>query len=414
MSNTFFSHVLDDPVYIGNNEYISVVTDGKLNQYDTHIRDMSKDAGVKAGLLRINAKTKQSTFIDFHSLSEKGDRYRGAVCIDNHVYVMRTQKKHVDSIVRIAKINLLTNVVTMIEERAITIHGSATPKTFCGHFNFGRPLAIGSKIVYPPLNSGVIIVYDTTTNVFVAHDVPSEYSSIWSTYLQDSEEVVFFPYGNLTDQLLVLNLRTNEQKFVKSPNSGTFYSTFTYKGTAVGVPLLMNPADKMYFWLYKNGQISNLEYTPQNIQTYSMIGFKYGLLNSDNFYTHTCWDKGQELVKIDLENNKIETFTTNLSLGARPVNIDGTMYLFPSIQNKDMMDAPNSVYRIVDGVPMKEFDLPTNNVSYAPINDAAENLVLVPYKFDINEQTRKLYAPISVINLKDKSAELLKLELELE
>lgn len=414
MSTTFFSHVLDDPVYIGNNEYISVVTDGKLNLADTHIRDMNKDAAVKAGLLRINAKTKKSTFINFHRLSEKGDRYRGAVCINDHVYVMRTQKKHVDSVVRIAKINLKTNEVVMIEERAITVHGKATPKTFCGHFNFGRPLVIDNKIIYPPLNSGVVIVYDTITNVFVAHDVPEDYSSIWSTYLPDSEEVVFFPYGNLTDNLLILNLRTNEQKFAKSPNPGTFYSTFTYKNVAVGVPLLMNPSDKMYFWLYSDDKISNIEYRPRNIQTYSMIGFKYGILNSGNYYAHTCWDKGQELVKVNLDKHSIEIIKTDLSLGARPVYVDGSMYLFPSIQNKEMLNAPNSVYRMVNGIPMKEFELPTNNISYAPINDSAQDLILVPYKFDYNIESRKLQAPISVINLKDKCAEILNLELDLE
>ena len=212
MNTTFFSHVLDDPLYIGNSEYVTVVTSGKVNVIG-EARDVNKDAAAKAGMLRVNTKTGSTQFINFNALSEPGDRYRGAVEVNGVVYVMRTQKKHIDSVVRIAAVNLADNSVEMIEERAVSIHGTETPKTFCGHFNFGRPITVGNKIVYPPLNSGVVIVFDTETRQSVAHDVPNDFSSIWSTYVPATNEVVFFPYGNLTTRLLVLNLTTNEYSF---------------------------------------------------------------------------------------------------------------------------------------------------------------------------------------------------------
>jgi hypothetical protein len=414
MTKTFFSHVLDDPLYIGNNEYITVVTTGKVNITDSTERDINKDAAAKAGLIRINTKTKQSTFIDLHSISEDGDRYRGAIVIDSYVYIMRTQKKHVDSVVRIAKVDLRDNTVEMIEEKAVSIHGTETPKTFCGHFNFGRPVSIGKKIVYPPLNSGVAIVFDTETNVFVAHDIPNDYASIWSTHIPESNEVVFFPYGNLTTNLLVLNLNTNQCSMKSAPNAGTFYSAFSHNSTAYGVPLLMEPTETMYFWMYKNGEVSSLEYKSSSTDAQSMTGFKYGTVDESVFYTHTCWENGQELVKFDLNAKAVEIVKTDLALGAKPVSVNGNVYLFPSIQNTAMLDAPSSVYKLVNGQVMKEFDLPSNNISYSPINNAVEDVVLVPYKFEYNAATGKLDAPISIVRLAEKSADLLTIELELE
>ena len=134
MSTTFFSQVLDDPYYVNSNEYLSVITSGKVRTEGEQARDINKDAAAKAGLLRVNTETNQTNFIDFHKYSEPGDRYRCVVVVDNIAYVMRTQKKHVDSIVRMAAVDLDTNEVTMIEEKAVSIHGTETPKTFCGHF----------------------------------------------------------------------------------------------------------------------------------------------------------------------------------------------------------------------------------------------------------------------------------------
>lgn len=414
MATTFFSHVLDDPLFVGNNEYITVVTTGKVNVENSSQRDFNKDAAAKAGLIRINSNTKKTTFVDFYDISEPGDRYRGAVIIDNFVYVMRTQKKHVDSIVRIAKVDLNTNTVEMIEEKAVSIHGTETPKTFCGHFNFGRPVAIGKKIVYPPLNSGVAIVFDTETNVFVAHDIPNDYASIWSTYIPETNEVVFFPYGNLTTNLLVLNLTTNQCETKTAPNAGTFYSAFSYNGTAYGVPLLMDASKTMYFWMYKNGKVDTLEYNPSSVEAQGMVGFKYGTLDESIFYTHTCWENGQELIKFDLNDKKVEIIKTDLSLGAKPIVANGNVYLFPSIQNTAMLDAPSSVYKLVNGQIMKEFDLPNNNITYSPINEADNDIILVPYRFEYNETHNVLEAPLTIINLKNKSAEVVNLSLELE
>jgi len=414
MLETFFSHVLDDPLFVGNNEYVSVVTTGKVNVAGSAERDFNKDAAAKAGLIKINTKTKKSTFINFYDISEPGDRYRGAVVVDNFVYVMRTQKKHVDSIVRIAKVDLTSNSVEMIEEKAVSIHGTETPKTFCGHFNFGRPINVGKKIVYPPLNSGVVIVYDTETNVFVAHDVPDNYASIWSTYISDLNEIVFFPYGNLTTDLLVLNLNNNSCEMKSAPAESTFYSAFTHNGVAYGVPLLNDAAETMHFWAYDGNEVLSLEYKASSTDAQGMVGFKYGTLDNSIFYTHTCWENGQELVKFDLNNKVVETVKTDLALGAKPVSINGSVYLFPSIQNTAMLDAPSSVYKLVNGQVMKEFDLPSNNISYSPINDSDNEVVLVPYKFDYDESTRKLKAPISIVNLSKKSADLLMVDLDLE
>lgn len=414
MSDTFFSHVLDDPLFVGNDEYITVVTTGKVNISGSVERDFNKDAAAKAGLIRINTKSKQSTFIDFYAASEPGDRYRGAVVLENCVYVMRTQKKYVDSVVRIAKVDLATNQVTMIEETAVGIHGVETPKTFCGHFNFGRPITVGNTIIYPPLNSGVVIAFDTETNVIVAYDVPDDFSSIWSTYIEDTNEVVFFPYGNLTTNLLVLNLSTNQCELKYAPVASTFYSAFTHSGTAFGVPLLMSPSETMHFWMYDGKTVSSLEYKASSVEAQSMVGFKYGTVSESVFYTHTCWENGQELVKFDLSSKSVQVVKTDLALGSKPVSINGSVYLFPSIQNTAMLDAPSAVYQVVNGQVMKEIELPTNNLSYSPINQASEDVVLVPYKFEYNLETNKLDAPITLVNLKTKVAEIINISLELE
>ena len=47
-----------------------------------------------------------------------------------------------------------------------------------------------------------VIVFDTETKSFVAHDVPDDTASIWCTYVPELNEVVFFPYGNKTTKLL--------------------------------------------------------------------------------------------------------------------------------------------------------------------------------------------------------------------
>jgi hypothetical protein len=79
-----------------------------------------------------------------------------------------------------------------------------------------------------------------------------------------------------------------------------------------------------------------------------------------------------------------------------------------------MLDAPSAVYKVVNGQVMKEFDLPTNNISYSPINGASEDVVLVPYKFDYNEVTGRLDSVITVVNLVDKTADTMSISLELE
>lgn len=409
MNTTFFSHVLDDPLYVGNGEYVSVVTSGKVNVIG-EARDVNKDAAAKAGLVRINTNTKTTQFIDFNALSEQGDRYRGAIEVDGIVYVMRTQKKHVDSVVRIAAVNLKTNAVEMIEERAVSIHGTETPKTFCGHFNFGRPIAVGKKVIYPPLNSGVAIVFDTETRTFVAHDVPDTYSSIWSTHLPDTNEVVFFPYGNQTKDLLVLNLTTNEHSFKQAPVASTFYSAFTHNGKAVGVPYIMGQKEYTHFWIYDGKDVSAIEYVPTS--GIPSAGFKYGSVNNNVFYTHTCTEANNELIEFDLDKGTIRNITTDLPLGAKPISINGNTYLFPSIQNTAMLDAPSSVFKLVNGQVVKEFDLPTNNISYGPINENQGSVLFVPYKFDLVDG--KLISTLTLVDLESLTASAVAVSLDLE
>jgi hypothetical protein len=415
MSNTFFSHVLDDPYYIGNGEYLSVITTGKVRVEGEAVRDFNKDAAAKAGLLRVNTRTKETTFIDFNKHSEVGDRYRCVEVIDGVAYVMRTQKKHVDSVVRIAAVDLATNEVTMIEEKAVSIHGTETPKTFCGHFNFGRPIAVGKKIIYPPLNSGVVIVFDTETRSFVAHDVPDDTASIWCTYVPELNEVVFFPYGNRTTKLLVLNLTTNEHKFIEAPVQSTFYNAFAHNGKAVGVPLTMGGAvDKMHFWVYDGKTVEAFEYSPAATETGTgMMGFKYGVEADNVYYTHTIWNKGNELVKFDLINKTVESIKTDMPLGCKPYVADSGVFLFPGIQGPSMTDAPASVYKVEGDKLVEEFKLPTNNLTYGPINTTDKTILFVPYRFDLNAEN-KLSSVLTIVDLESKSAETVNIELELE
>lgn len=414
MSNISFSQVLDDPYFIGNDEYIVVVTSGKVRAEGEASRDFNKDAAAKAGLLRVNTKTKQTTFVDLNAHSEPGDRYRGVEVVDGVAYIMRTQKKHVDSVVRIAAVDLATNQVQMIEEKAVSIHGTETPKTFCGHFNFGRPIVVGKKIIYPPLNSGVIIVFDTETKVTVAHDVPDNTASIFSTYIPELNEVVFFPYGNRTSKLLVLNLTTNEHRFVDAPVESTFYHAFTHNGKAYGSPLTMGGAvDKMYFWSYDGKTVEAYEYIPSASTTGTgMMGFKYGVKNDNTFYTHTCWNKGYALVKFDLENNTVESINTDMALGAKPFVLKDEVYLFPSIQNPKMSNAPASVFKVTGSKLVEDFKLPTNNVTFGPINTTGTSLLFVPFNFNL--EGTSLSSELTVVDLDTKQAQLIPVSLELE
>ena len=103
MSNTYFTQVLDEPYHLGNGEFLSVITNGKVRHEGEESRDFNKDAGARAGLLRVNAD--KTTFVDFFDKSENGDRYRGIAVVGNTAYVMRTQKDKVDSTIRVAAID---------------------------------------------------------------------------------------------------------------------------------------------------------------------------------------------------------------------------------------------------------------------------------------------------------------------
>jgi len=69
-----------------------------------------------------------------------------------------------------------------------------------------------------------------------------------------------------------------------------------------------------------------------------------------------------------------------------------------------MQEAPASVFTVTNGQVVKSFDLPTNNISYSPINGSGDKIVLVPYKFDYDQASSKVKSTITVVDLKDKSA----------
>jgi len=398
MTNAFFSHVLDDPIYIGNNEYLSIVTQGKNNGLD-----VSKETNAKAGVLRVNAETGQTHFIDLYTHSDSGDRYRAGVKIDDKVYIMRTQKQFVDSKVRIAVINTLDNQVEMLEDDAVSVHGSIVPKLFCGHFNFGRPVVVGKKIIYPPLNSGVLIVFDTEAQKFYGIDVPMQFSSIWATYVEELNEVVFFPYGDTSSQVMSLNMTDMSIKYTQATTGCTFYNAFSKNGKAYGVPLRFGQPQEASFWVYDGSTVESVDYQFDD-KTAHNVGFKYGIVQGNEFIGHTCYEQNRELVKFDLETNTIQKIQTNLEIGATPVKFDDSLYFFPSIQSKDMQEAPASVFTVTNGQVVKSFDLPTNNISYSPINGSGDKIVLVPYKFDYDQASSKVKSTITVVDLKDKSA----------
>jgi hypothetical protein len=174
---------------------------------------------------------------------------------------MRTQKKHIDSKVRMAKVDLSTDTVEMFEDKAISIHGVETPKTFCGHFNFGRPVVAGTKIVYPPLNSGVVIVYDTAVNKMISIDVADDTASIQSSYLEKTNEVLFFPYGNITNKLMIMSLNDFSIRYIDSPVPGSFYGGVSSKDRVIGLPLSMVDTAELNFWVYDGITITPVSYS---------------------------------------------------------------------------------------------------------------------------------------------------------
>ena len=77
-----------------------------------------------------------------------------------------------------------------------------------------------------------------------------------------------------------------------------------------------------------------------------------------------------------------------------------------------MLDAPSSVFKLVNGQVVKEFDLPTNNISYGPINTNEGSVLFVPYKFDL--VGGKLTSTLTVVDLESATASAVEVSLELE
>ena len=410
---TYFTQVLDEPHYINNGEFLSVISNGKVRQDGELTRDFNKDAGARPGLLRVNANEGTTTFVDFYEHSEPGDKYRGVAVVGNTAYVMRTQKDKVDSIVRVASVNLDTYEVTMIQEKGVTVHGSETPKTFCGHFNFGRPITVDNKIIYPPINSGMVVVFDAVDKTFTVHETDEKFASIHRVYVKDLNEVVFFPYGKTTNTLLTLNLETNSLTSHIAPTNGAFYHVNTNGSKAVGAPLIMDESDKMYFWIYDGTEVKSVEYIPEsNDDMGGNMGFKYGTIHGNTLVTHTCWDGSQDLVYVNLDNATLETLKTNHSLGTKPVINEGIVYLFPSIQNPSTTNAPSKVFKVLDKSIEEAFDIGTSNITSGAINDVEHISVLAPYKFNLQDD--KLNGELAIVNLTSKNSKLLSVDLSLE
>ena len=73
MSKIYFTNVLDDPYYVSNGIFLSVVTNGKVRVEGEESRDYNKDSAAKAGLLKID--TKIFYVINIYYLMEKGSIY---------------------------------------------------------------------------------------------------------------------------------------------------------------------------------------------------------------------------------------------------------------------------------------------------------------------------------------------------
>jgi hypothetical protein len=87
--------------------------------------------------------------------------------------------------------------------------------------------------------------------------------------------------------------------------------------------------------------------------------------------------------------------------------------MFPSVSNEAQHDAPNKVYKLENNQVIEGVELPTNNVTYGPINESNDTVLMVPYRFDINE-SMKLDSNLTVINLPNGTAHSVNVELELE
>jgi hypothetical protein len=172
----------------------------------------------------------------------------------------------------------------------------------------------------------------------------------------------------------------------------------------------MEKTDTTNFWIYDGKDVSSITYSPTS--GVPSAGFKYGSISNDIFYTHTCTESNNELIEFDLNNSTIKNITTGLPLGAKPINVNGSTYLFPSIQNTAMLDAPSSVFKLVNGQVVKEFDLPTNNISYGPINASQGNILFVPYKFDLIDG--KLSSMLTIVDLELSIATAVEINLGLE
>ena len=411
MSNTYFTQVLDEPYHLGNGEFLSVITNGKVRHEGEESRDFNKDAGARAGLLRVNAD--KTTFVDFFDKSENGDRYRGIAVVGNTAYVMRTQKDKVDSTIRVAAIDLTTNEVTMIEEKGVTVHGSETPKTFCGHFNFGRPITVGTKIVYPPIMSGMIIVFDTVANTFTVHETADKFASIHSVYVEELNEVVFFPYGKTVNKLLTLDMETDKITMHEAPTNGAFYHVNTNGSKAVGAPLIMDQTTEFNFWVYDGDTVKSVAYDSSSTDDMGgQMGFKSGTMNGNTLLTHTCWEGCKEFVSLNLDTLAIDHFATNESLGSKPVINAGDVYLFPSIQNPSMVNPTTKVFKVEGNAINEVMDLGTANITSGSINDTDSVTMLAPYKFDLSDAG--LGGDMAIVDLNTKTSKLLPVNLSLE
>lgn len=412
MSKIYFTNVLDDPYYVGNGIFLSVVTNGKVRVEGEASRDYNKDSGAKAGLLKIDTTNETVKFIDFGAHSEDGDRYRGVVVVGDYAYVMRTQKKHVDSKVRMAKVNLTTDCVEMFEDAAISIHGVETPKTFCGHFNFGRPIAVNGKIIYPPLNSGVVIVYNTAENKMISIDVDNDSASIQSAYLKETNEVLFFPYGNTTNKLMVLSLDDYSVRYILAPIDGSFYGAVSSGNKVVGLPLSMNETNQLNFWIYNGVEITTVPYTlDETVSATGQLGFKYGVIIDNQLVAHSCWDRCQELISLNLDTLELTTTRTNNALGSTPI-VGKDILLLPSIQHPSMSSVINSAFTVTNKELVESFKLETNNIYAGMSSYDNHKAITVPFRFDLENDVLK--SELMFIDTDTKTSKKIAIELEIE
>ena len=148
-----------------------------------------------------------------------------------------------------------------------------------------------------------------------------------------------------------------------------------------------------------------------SINTPAFTNLFNGTIVDNNFVAHSCWDRCQELININLETLKLTVTKTNNALGSTPISND-SLLLLPSIQHPSMSNAPSSAYSIDDNQLSESFKLATNNIYSGLSSFDSNKAITVPFRFDLDNGMLK--SELMFINTGDKTSKIISVELELE